>query len=108
MSRLLLGTVCGIAFGILDVLLMIPIPFGPEKDKETAMAGAFVSRFAIGFVTGAARLPLPGWAAGLVFGSLISLPDAIITGSYMPIIPIGALGGALIGFIVGRWGKDAA
>lgn len=104
MSRILLGAICGIVFGIIDILLMIPIPFPPEKDKTVAMIGAFASRFAIGFVIGAANLPLPGWATGLIFGLLISLPDAIITKSYAPILIVGAIGGAIIGFVIGRWG----
>ena len=105
MSRLFLGIIGGVVFGIVDVLLMIPIEFGPEKNKLVAMAGAFANRFAIGFAIGAAVLPLPGWATGLIFGLLISLPDAIITGSYVPILPIGAVGGAIIGFVIGLWGK---
>ena len=66
----------GIAFGGLDVLLMLPMSF---PDKRTALLGAFFSRFAIGFVIGCVQLPWPGWLIGIVFGSLISLPDAIIT-----------------------------
>jgi membrane protein DedA with SNARE-associated domain len=80
---------------------MLPLEF---SDKRAALAGAFLNRFAIGFVIGAARLPLPGWAAGLVFGLLLSLPDAIITKAYAPILFLGASGGAGIGYIVGRWG----
>lgn len=105
MNRILLGAICGLIFGFVDVLLMIPIEFPPEKNKPVAMAGAFFSRFAIGFVIGAAKLPLPGWAAGLVFGLLISLPDAIITKAYAPILIVGAIGGAVIGFVIGRWGE---
>lgn len=105
MSKILLGALCGIAFGIVDVLLMIPITFPPEKNKTVAMAGAFFSRFAIGFVLGTSKLPLPGWVSGIVFGLLISLPDAIITGAYIPILPVGAIGGAIIGYIIGRYGK---
>jgi hypothetical protein len=51
-----------------------------------------------------ARLPLPGWAQGLVFGVLLSLPDAIITKAYAPILILGAAGGVVIGLIVGKWG----
>jgi hypothetical protein len=68
------------------------------------LTGAFLNRFAIGFVIGAARLPLPDWAGGLVFGILLSLPDAIITKTYVPILVLGAVGGLVIGLIVGRWG----
>jgi hypothetical protein len=100
-SRLLLGVVCGLVYGALSAASMMPLSF---PDKRAALAGAFLNRFAIGFVIGAAELPLPGWASGLVFGVLLSLPDAIITKAYAPILVLGAVGGALIGFIVGKWG----
>ena len=35
---------------------------------------------------------------------LLSLPDAIITKAYAPILILGAVGGLVIGLIVGRWG----
>ena len=101
MSRLLLGAICGLIYGTLSAASMLPLSF---PDKKAALAGAFLNRFAIGFVIGAARLPLPGWAQGLVFGILLSLPDAIITKAYAPILILGAVGGGIIGIIVSRWG----
>ena len=80
---------------------MIPLEF---PDKRAALLGAFINRFSIGFVIGAVRLDWPGWMVGLLFGLLLSLGDAIITKTYIPIILLGALGGAAIGFIVGKWG----
>ena len=101
MSRLLLGAICGLVYGALSAASMIPLKF---DDKAAALTGAFLNRFAIGFVIGAARLPVPPWAQGLIFGLLLSLPDAIITKAYAPIILLGAVGGTIIGFVVGRWG----
>ena|ERR1044072_8491180 len=101
MSRILLGTICGIIFGALSAASMIPLTF---PDKRAALIGAFLNRFAIGFVIGAARLPLPDWANGLIFGILLSLADAIITKAYAPILIMGAVGGLIIGLIVGKWG----
>ena len=101
MSRLLLGAICGLVYGAVSAASMIPLSF---SDKRAALLGAFLNRFSIGFVIGAARLPLPGWASGLVFGILLSLADAIITKVYAPILILGAVGGAIIGFIVGKWG----
>ena len=101
MSRIMLGTICGLVYGVLSAASMIPLPF---PDKTAALTGAFLNRFAIGFVIGAARLPLPQWAQGLVFGILLSLPDAIITKAYAPILILGAIGGLVIGVIVGKWG----
>ena len=101
MSRLLLGTICGLVYGALSAASMLPLTF---PDKRAALVGAFLNRFAIGFVIGAARLPTPAWAQGLIFGVLLSLPDAIITKAYAPILILGAVGGLVIGLIVGKWG----
>ncbi len=101
MSRLLLGTLCGLVYGALSAASMLPLTF---PDKTAALTGAFLNRFAIGFVIGAARLPVPNWANGLILGILLSLPDAIITKAYAPILILGAIGGLVIGVIVGKWG----
>ena len=105
MSRLWLGTLCGFVYGALSAASMLPLTF---SDKAAALTGAFLNRFAIGFVIGAARLPLPNWANGLVFGLLLSLPDAIITKAYAPILILGAVGGLIIGLIVGKWGSKTS
>ena len=101
MSRFMLGVVCGLVFGIVDIGIMLPMSF---PDKRAAITAAFIARFGIGFAIGAARLPWPGWLVGLVFGLLLSVPDAIITKAYAPIIGMGAIGGTVIGFVVSRFG----
>jgi hypothetical protein len=101
MSRIVLGTICGIIYGALSAASMLPLSF---PDKTAALTGAFLNRFAIGFVIGAARLPVPPWVQGLIFGVLLSLPDAIITKAFAPILVLGAVGGLIIGVIVGKWG----
>jgi len=101
-SRIPLGIICGLVFGAIDIGIMLPMSF---PDKKAAITAAFIARFGIGFVIGAARLPWPGWAVGLCFGLLLSIPDAIITKAYAPIIGMGALGGIIIGVIIARFGK---
>jgi len=101
MSRIVLGAICGIIYGALSAASMIPLSF---SDKTAALTGAFLNRFAIGFVIGAARLPMPSWLQGLIFGILLRRPDAIITRAFAPILILGAVGGLIIGFIVGKWG----
>jgi hypothetical protein len=108
MSRLLLGFVAGVVYGGFAAASMLPMKFA---DKQAALTGAFLSRFAIGVLIGAVigspqvvRLGIPAWLAGLVVGLLVSAPDAVITKAYAPILGIGAVGGALIGWIVARWG----
>jgi|ERR687891_1645429 hypothetical protein len=100
MSMVIRGTIAGIVFGCIDVLLMLPMPF---PDKTTALTGAFCSRFAIGFTIGCVELPWPGWLIGAAFGLLISLPDAVITKAYLPILIVGTLGGTIIGGILHGW-----
>ena len=100
MPLLLFAVVAGVAFGVVDVLLMIPLSF---PDKQTAMLGAFLSRFAIGFLILLTKLPLAPWLAGGLIGLLVSLPDAVVTKSYAPILISGVVGGVLIGWASGRW-----
>ena len=66
---------------------------------------AFLSRFGIGLVIALVQLPSwPGWLIGLVFGLLLSLPDALVTKSYAPILIGGAIGGVIIGGLTHGWG----
>jgi hypothetical protein len=100
MGRLTGAVVSGLIFGAVAVALMLPMHF---PDKRTALLGAFASRFAIGFTIGCVQLPWAGWFIGLVFGLLLSLPDAIVTKAYAPILVVGAVGGLLIGGILHGW-----
>lgn len=79
---------------------LAPIDF---PDKKTALLGAFLSRFAIGFLIPLVRMPLPSLVIGGLVGLLISLPDAVITKAYAPILGTGLLGGLVIGWAAGRY-----
>lgn len=100
MSAVTFGIVGGLLFGIVDVALMLPLSF-PEK--KTALLGAFLSRFAIGFLIPVCKLPLPSYVTGALVGLLVSLPDAVITKAYVPVIGVGVLGGLLLGWLAGRY-----
>ena len=102
MSRLAVGLICGLIFGVVDVALMLPMSF---PNKRTALLAAFLSRFGIGLVIPLVNLPTwPGWLVGVTFGVLLSLPDAIVTKAYVPILIGGAIGGLVIGGITRGWG----
>ncbi len=91
------GLIAGLIFGILDI---IPMFFMDGfADRNSAIIGAFINRFAIGFFIFTADLPIKGWLKGLIVGLLLSLPDAIITKAYGPIIGTGVIGGIIIGLI---------
>ena len=109
MSRLVLGSTAGIVYGALSALSMLPMEF---PDKRAALLGAFLNRLSIGVVIGAAlgapqleALRMPPWLLGLCAGVLLSAADAVITRAYAPILIFGAIGGALIGWMVGRFGQ---
>lgn len=102
MTRAKLGLLLGLATGVVDVLLMLPLSF---PDKSAALLGAFCARFSLGFFAATARLPLSPLLTGILVGVLTSLPDAIITKAYAPIMITGVLFGAIAGFVVGRWGS---
>jgi len=102
MSRLAVGLICGLIFGAVDVALMLPMSF---PNKRTALLAAFLSRFGIGLVIPLVNLPTwPGWLVGVTFGVLLSLPDAIVTKAYVPILIGGAIGGLVVGGITRGWG----
>jgi hypothetical protein len=100
MNRIVLGILLGVAAGVIDVLLMLPMTF---PDKTTALLGAFSSRFAIGFIAANVTLPVHPALAGAIVGLLISIPDAIITKAYVPIIVTGLIFGALAGWAARTW-----
>ena len=99
MNPVVLGIAGGLTFGVLDVLLMLPLQFA---DKRTALTAAFLSRFAIGFLVPLCKLPLPWPVSGAVVGLLVSLPDAVITKAYVPILVVGVIGGAALGWVAGK------
>lgn len=101
MTPLFSGLLSGLIFGTVAVGMMLPMSF---PDKTTALLAAFLSRFGIGLVIALVQLPSwPGWLVGLVFGLLLSLPDAVITKAYAPILIVGALGGLIIGGLTHGW-----
>ena len=65
MGRFTFGVILGLAIGIIDVLLMLPLAF---PDKRAALLGAFSSRFALGFFATVVKLPMSPIASGVLVG----------------------------------------
>lgn len=95
------GILAGIIYGVIDTALMIPIKFDSKDEKKIAMIGAFASRFSIGFLIFNTSLPWSAWLNGLLIALIISLPSAIITKSYAPILGTAVIGGLILGYIAG-------
>jgi len=72
-------------------------------DKPAALAAAFSSRFAIGFIASNIILPMHSALTGALVGLLISIPDAIVTKAYVPIIVTGLIFGALSRWAARAW-----
>lgn len=96
MSSILLGIILGIVLSTVAIAPMFKMTF---PDKQAAIIGAFVNRFAIGFLIPNALPGIDPIVRGLLLGVLLSLPDAIITKSYAPIMGLGIIGGLVVGFI---------
>jgi hypothetical protein len=94
LNHIVLGVLLGLAAGIVVVALMAPMSF---PDKRAALAAAFVSRFSIGFLTANVALPLQPIALGAALGLVLSIPDALVTKAYAPILIIGIVLGGLCG-----------
>jgi hypothetical protein len=96
MSNIAKGLIAGTIFGVVSI---IPMFFMTFEDKTRAMTASFISRFAIGFIIFNLDLPIPGWVKGGLVGLILSLPDAIVTKQYAPILGLGLLGGLICGFL---------
>jgi hypothetical protein len=95
-SALNFGILAGLAFGLLSVVMMLPLKF---PDKRAAMLGAFFNRFAIGLLIPLVQLHVSALLTGLALGILLSLPDAIITKAFAPILGVGAVGGLAVAWV---------
>jgi len=101
MNRIVLGILCGIAFGVTDVLMTV---LGNHPERTTAMLlQAFSSRFAIGFLAANISFRMPAVLGGALVGLLISLPDAFALRSYPGVLGTGVIFGGLAGWMAQRW-----
>jgi hypothetical protein len=99
MNHIILGLICGLSFGVLDVLVMLPMKFEDNRKKIEALSGAFMERFMIGFIIPNIKLGIPEVYSGGIIGLGLSIPTSIITRAYLPINIIGLIGGLVIGYL---------
>ena len=103
MDRMSLGLLCGLGFAVVNVLIIVfaPIKWETPRQKQEGLAAAFIGRFVIGFLIPQVELGLPLILTGVLISVGISLPAAIISHRYAPILIISIVGGAIIGWIAG-------
>lgn len=100
MERITVGIIFGLVFGLIDVLIMLPLKFDDRRKRYEALSGAFIDRFMLGFLIPNIDLGIHPAITGGLLGLGLSLPSAIITRAYAPIIGIGIAGGIILGFIL--------
>jgi hypothetical protein len=98
MNPILQGIIAGIVFGLAST---VPMFFMSFEDKTKAIVASFLNRFAIGFIIFNLDLPFAGWLKGLITGLMLSLPEALITKAYKPILAMGTIGGLVCGLVAG-------
>ena len=96
MNSIWLGVILGLVYGALDIIPMFRMNL---PDKRAAITGAFINRFSIGFLIPNALPTIDPIIRGLLIGTVLSLPDAIITKAYIPIMALGVIGGLIVGLI---------
>ena len=96
MNPTVLGIILGLVYGVIDIIPMLRMNL---PDKRAAITGAFINRFSIGFLVPNSLPGLDPILRGLLLGTVLSLPDAIITKSYVPIMGLGIVGGLVVGVV---------
>ena len=99
MNSITLGIICGLVFGIIDVLIMLPMNVEDKRKRIEALVAAFIERFMLGFIIPNVNVALHPIATGAIIGFGFSIPTAIIVRAYAPIVGIGVVGGAIIGLV---------
>jgi hypothetical protein len=98
MTNIEKGVVAGLIFGVISI---IPMFFMKFENKRNAIIASFISRFSIGFIIFNLNIPFAGWLKGGLVGFVLSLPDALVTKQYKPILGLGLIGGLICGFFSG-------
>jgi hypothetical protein len=91
--------IAGLVFGTVSAGSMIKIEAPSPRQKREAMVAAFIERFLTGFVIGpvAKGLGANGLLIGALLGVGLSIPSALISRAYIPIMAIGTIGGLAVG-----------
>jgi hypothetical protein len=102
MTPLTQGLLSGAVFG---AITMTGMHFSGMKfeNKTIALSSAFINRFGIGLLIPLLNVSQTGWLVGAGVGLLLSLPPAMITKAYAPVLGFGLVGGVVIGGLTLGW-----
>jgi hypothetical protein len=103
MRKLWIGITVGIALGLFDVLMIMPMSI---PNKELVLLGAFSNRFSIGLFSATVVFGFPFWLQGIVVGFILSVLPAVSNPSFAPmILGLGTFGGLLTGLVTQHFTK---
>lgn len=93
----------GIAFGIvlvaIDLTMLARLHWHSREQEVEALAAAAIERFMLGLLIPTADFGTPRWLTGVILGIALSLPSAILTRAYQPIIGFGLVAGLVLGIL---------
>ena len=99
MDSINLGLICGSAFGVISAGIMVPMKLGDKRQKTESLIAAFLERFMLGFLIPVVCIGLNPIITGAILGLGLSVPTALTTRAWAPVIGIGVVGGVIIGVI---------
>jgi hypothetical protein len=92
-----LGIVFGVGLAAVDLVAMARLRWADRRYKVEALTAAAIERFMIGLLIPTAALDTPRWLTGVIVGLGLSLPSALLTKAYQPIIGMGLVAGLVLG-----------
>jgi hypothetical protein len=78
---------------------MLPLKFDDNRRRIEAMSSAYVERFLIGLLVPNVALGGHPAVTGSLLGFGMSVPSAIITRTYVPILGLGTVAGLAAGLV---------
>jgi hypothetical protein len=92
-----LGIVFGVGLAAVDLAAMARLRWAARRYKVEALTAAAIERFMIGLLIPTTDLGTPRWLTGVIIGIALSLPSALLTKAYQPIIGMGIVAGLVLG-----------
>src|SRR5262249_51961558 len=92
-----LGIVFGVGLALFDLVTLYRLHWPDRRHQLAAPTAAVNEAFMIGLLSPPTDLGTPRWVSGVIIGLALSLPSAILTKAYQPIIGVGLVAGLALG-----------